>query len=180
MANMETSPAGLRDQLTGALIGIARAVDGNEHLISASTDKIIREGLAAAHFDSYADDKSLRTLIQCAETEKRKLIPLCYECAAPCGKNNNYDMRRLWTASEDAASLKMLLLCGIRSLAADTCRAALLGRIDQEVSRFFYRALFAIGEKSFGVPELLPVAADFGKMNLRCMALLDEADDKGV
>ena len=32
----------LQAQLVGALIGIARAVDGNEHLISDSTDKIVR------------------------------------------------------------------------------------------------------------------------------------------
>ena len=176
MEDTKTNIAGLqlRTQLIGTLIGIARAVDGNEHLISDSTDKIVREGLAAALPDANWDNDPLSALIQRAADEKRKLIPHCYECAAPCGKNNNYDMRRLCTTDEDIRSLKLLLLCGIRSMAAYACRAAALGRTDYEVNRFFYQALFAIGEESFGVQELLPIAMKFGEMDLRCMALLDK------
>ena len=173
MESMRIETAGLQEQLTGALIGIARAVDGNEHLISDSTDKIVREGLAATLPGASLGDDAISALIQDAEEEKKKLIPLCYECAAPCGKNNNYDIRRLYTEEEDICSLKLLILCGIRSMAVHACRAAELGQTDQEVSRFFYQALFAVGEESFGVQELLPVAAQFGKMNLRCMDLLD-------
>ena len=173
METKRTGKAGLQDQLTGVLIGIARAVDGNEHLISDSTDKILRDGLAAALPDSDLTEDSLSALIQDAEDEKRRLIPLCYECASPCGKNNNYDMRRLYTADGDICSLKLLILCGIRSMAAYARRAAALGHTDREVDRFFYQALFAVGEESFGVPELLAVAMKFGKLDLRCMALLD-------
>lgn len=174
METMRADTAGLLDQLTGVLIGIARAVDGNAHLISGSTDKIVREGLAAALPNGNSEDDSLSALIRRAEEEKRKLIPLCYECASPCGKNNNYDMRRLYAAEEDICSLKLLILCGIRSMAAYACRAADLGRTDQEVNRFFYQALFVIGEESFEVPELLSVTAKFRKMDVRCKALLDE------
>ena len=163
----------LQDQLTGILIGIARAVDGNEHLISDSTDKIVREGLAAALSEADLRGDLLTALIQRAEEEKRRLIPGCYECASPCGKNSNYDMCRLWNADEDVCSLKLLLLCGIRSAAACACRAAALGHTDQEVNRFFYQALFAVGEESFGVQELLPIAMKFGTVNLRCEALLN-------
>ena len=170
--NMAALP--LQDQLVGALIGIARAVDGNEHLIFDSTDEIVREGLAAALPGANLGNDSLSALIRRAEDEKKKLIPLCYECAAPCGKNHNYDMRRLRTADEDICSLKQLILCGIRNMAVYSCRAAALGRTDHEVNRFFYQALFAIGEESFGVQELFPVAMKFGKMNLRCIALLDK------
>ena len=170
--NMTELP--LQAQLVGALIGIARAVDGNEHLISDSTDKIVREGLAAALPDTNLGSDSLSALIQRAEDERKKLIPHCYECAAPCGKNHNYDMRRLCTADEDICSLKLLILCGIRNMAVYACRAAALGRTDHEVNRFFYQALFAVGEEGFGTQELLPAAMKFGKMNLRCIALLDK------
>lgn len=176
MEDTGTNIAGFRlqDQLVGALIGIARATDGNEHLISDSTDKIMREGLAATFPGAESGDDSLSALIQRAEEEKKKLIPLCYECAAPCGKNNNYNMHRLCTAEEDVRSLKLLILCGIRSMAVYACRAAVLGRTDHEVSRFFYQALFAVGEESFGMQELLPVTAKFWEMELRCLALLDQ------
>ena len=176
MEDIRANTAGLQlqAQLIGVLIGIARAVDGNEHLISDATDKIVREGLAAMLPDENLGDDSLSALIQRAEEEKRKLIPLCYECAAPCGKNNNYDMRRLCAADEDICSLKQLILCSIRGMAAYACRAAALGRTDHDVDRFFYQALFAIGEESFGVQELLPVAMEFGKMELRCIGLLNQ------
>ena len=170
MEDTMTSITALQDALTGVLIGIARAVDGNEHLISDSTDQIIREGLAAALPNAEPEAASLSALLQRAEDEKRKLIPHCYECAAPCGKNDNYDMRRLQGLDADICSLKLLLLCGIRSMAAYACRAAAAGHMDREVNRFFYLALFAIGEESFGVKELLPVAAEFGKLHLRCAA----------
>ena len=161
-------------QLTGALIGIARAVNGNEHLISDSTDKILRDGLAATRPDLDLENDSLSALIEDAEKEKRRLIPLCYECASPCGRNNNYDMSRLCAADEDIYSLKLLILCGIRSMAVYACRAAGLGRTDHEVNRFFYQALFAVGEENFGVQELLAVAIKFGKMDMHCTALLDK------
>lgn len=173
METISNDKVELQEQLTGALIGIARAVDGNEHLITESTDKIVREGLTATLPDTSLGNDSLSALIQDAENEKRKLIPLCYECAAPCGKNNNYDMRRLYTAEEEICSLKLLILCGIRSLAVSVCRAAALGRADHDINRFLYQALFSVGEESFGVQELLPVAMKFGKMELRCKALLD-------
>ena len=174
METIGTGKAGLQAQLTGVLIGIARATDGNEHLISDSTDKIVRDGLAATIPDSDLKEESLSALIQDAEDEKRRLIPLCYECASPCGKNNNYDMCRLRTADEGIYSLKLLLLCGIRSMAAYACRAAALGHTDREVNRFFYQALFAIGEESFGVQELFAIAMKFGKIHMRCTALLDK------
>ena len=77
METISTDKVELREQLTGALIGIARAVDGNEHLITESTDKIVREGLAATLPDTGLGNDSLSALIQDAEDEKRKLIPLC-------------------------------------------------------------------------------------------------------
>ena len=37
--------AKLQDRLTGALIGLARAIEGNEYKISATTDQLVIEGL---------------------------------------------------------------------------------------------------------------------------------------
>jgi len=160
----------LQNRLTGALIGIARAVDGNEHLISESTDQIVLEGLSATltNFDRY----SLSALIQRAADEKKRLIPHCFECASPCGKNNDYNMSRLWTADEDVLSLKVLLLLGIRGMAY-ACHAAAQEHVDQDLTRFFYQALFAIGEESFGTQELLPIVKKVGEITPRYMALPD-------
>ena len=47
--------------------------------------------------------------------------------------------------------------------------------MDEEVNRFFAKALFAIGE-DWGMEELLPVVMEVGEKNLVCMALLDRAN----
>lgn len=39
--------AEMQDQLTGKLIGLARTIDGNEHLISHAANQVVREGLFA-------------------------------------------------------------------------------------------------------------------------------------
>lgn len=162
----------LRDVLTGALIGIARAVDGNEHLISAATNQIVQEGLSALLHDP--DGGSLSPLIQRVKEEKKRLIPNCYECAAPCGKNNDYDMQRLAEADEEVRSLKLLLLSGTQWMSVYARRAAALGRTDPRVDRFFYQALFAIGEESFGTQELLQIIMKYGEIHSRCMDLLNK------
>ena len=50
-----------------------------------------------------------------------------------------------------------------------------LGYTDDEVNRFFAKALFAVGE-DWGMEELLPIVLEVGEKNLKCMALLDKAN----
>ena len=158
--------ARLRDKLIGALIGLARATDGNEHLISESSTAVIVESLLAAD----KDPGTLNGLLERVEAEKKKMVPDCFTCAAPCGKNNDYDMDKLRTAGEEIRSLKGLLLLGIRGMAADAYRAAALGHHEQEVDRFFYKALIVIGMDDWTAEQLLPVVLEMGK---KCMAMLE-------
>ena len=46
--------------------------------------------------------------------------------------------------------------------------AMVLGYTDEEVNRFFAKALFAIGE-DWGMDELLPIVMEVGEKNLKCM-----------
>ena len=50
------------------------------------------------------------------------------------------------TAQEDIRSLKSLILFGVRGMAAYAHHAMVLGYMDDEVNRFFAKALFAVGE----------------------------------
>ena len=43
----QADTAALQDRLTGKLIGLANAVSGNEHLISAASNAVVVEGLFA-------------------------------------------------------------------------------------------------------------------------------------
>lgn len=164
--------AELQDKLTGALIGLTRAAKENEHLVSATTDKIVVESLFATITNVNFNNDSISALIQRVEEEKQKLVPN----SSFCSRNNNYDMQKLWTADEDIRSLKSLILFGIRGVAAYAYHASVLGFIDSDVNKFFYKALFAVGMDDWGMAELLPIAMEVGEINLKCMALLDKAN----
>lgn len=165
----------LQDKLTGALIGLARAAEGNPYDISSVTDRLIIEGLFSTITNVNFNNATLEDLIRRIEAEKKRLVPSCYGCGSACGKNENYNMEELWNANEDIRSLKSLILFGIRGIAAYAYHADVLGYQDEEVNRFFYKALCVIG-MDWGMEQLLPVVMETGEVNLKCMALLDKAN----
>lgn len=168
--------ARLQDELTGALIGLARATEGNEQLVTEEMNQLVLEGLFTTITNVNFNDETLNLLIDKIEDTKKKLVPNCFTCSDSCGRNNNFDMNTLWTTDEDIRSLKSLILFGIRGMAAYAYHASVLGYTDETISKFFYKALFAIGMKDWGMDKLLPIVLEVGKVNLRCMELLDQAN----
>ena len=165
--------ANLQDQLTGALIGLARAADTTAP--AASTHRAVIEGLFTTLTNVNFNEETGRQQIDAVRREKAALIPNCDTCASPCGRTDEYDMNLLWEANEDIRSLKSLILFGLRGMAAYAYHAMVLGYTDEEVNRFLYEGLFAIGE-DWGMEELLPIVMKVGQVNLKCMALLDKAN----
>ena len=168
--------ARLQDELTGALIGLARATEGNEQLVTEEMNQLVLEGLFTTITNVNFNDETLKLLIDKIEDTKKKLVPNCFTCSDSCGRNNNFDMSTLWTTDEDIRSLKSLILFGIRGMAAYAYHASVLGYTDETISKFFYKALFAIGMKDWEMDELLPIVLEVGEVNLRCMELLDQAN----
>ena len=168
--------ARLQDELTGVLIGLARAVGGNEHLVTEEMNQLVLEGLFTTITNVNFNDETLKLFINKIEDTKKKLVPNCFTCSGSCGRNNNFDMNTLWTTDEDIRSLKSLILFGIRGMAAYAYHASVLGYTDETISKFFYKALFAVGMKDWGMDELLPIVLEVGEVNLRCMELLDQAN----
>ena len=168
--------ARLQDELTGALIGLARATEGNEQLVTEEMNQLVLEGLFTTITNVNFNDETLKLLIDKIEDTKKKLVPNCFTCSDSCGRNNNFDMSTIWTTDEDIRSLKSLILFGIRGMAAYAYHASVLGYTDETISKFFYKALFAIGMKDWGMDKLLPIVLEVGKVNLRCMELLDQAN----
>ena len=166
--------ARLQDELTGALIGLARAVDDTA-AISKRTGQVIIEGLFTTVTNVSFDDAAIQNMIQKVRAEKERLVPDCSKCQSSCGKTDEYDMQQLWDADEDVRSLKSLILFGIRGMAAYAYHANVLNYEDAEVNRFFCEALFKIGYEE-SVETLLPVVLKVGEINLKCMALLDKAN----
>ena len=166
--------AGLQDQLTGALVGLARTTDGNTQP-TENTYKLLIKGLFTTITNVNFNDVTLKALIDEVHAEKEKLVPLCGECASPCGRNDDYDMTKVWDADEDIRSLKSLILFGVRGMAAYAYHAGVLGYSDQRVNEFIAKALFAIGEE-WGMDELLPIVLEVGEVNFICMEMLDKAN----
>lgn len=166
--------AELQDQLTGALIGLSRAVD-NAPDVNEGTWRLMIEGLFTTVTNVSFNEKTIRELIDRVHEEKARLVPGCSGCGSRCGRNDDYDMNLLWNAQEDIRSLKSLILFGVRGMAAYAHHAMMLGYADEEVNHFFAKALFAVGE-DWGMDALLPIVMEVGEKNLKCMALLDKAN----
>ena len=166
--------AELQDELTGALIGLARATDGDTP-VNADTWRLMIEGLFTTVTNVSFNEKTIRELIEQVHAEKERLAPKGSGFGSRCGRNDDYDMNLLWNAQEDIRSLKSLILFGVRGMSAYAHHAMVLGYTDEEVNRFFAKALFAVGE-DWGMDELLPIVMEVGEKNLKCMALLDKAN----
>ena len=150
--------AKLQDELTGALVGLARKTGDN---VSSDVATVMIKGLFTTVTNVNFDADSISAITK--------------EVQSLSGGNNDYDMQQLWNADEDIKSLKSLILFGIRGMAAYAYHAQVLGKTSDEVNQFFAKALKAIGE-DLGMDELLPIVLEVGEKNLACMKMLDEAN----
>lgn len=80
--------AKLQDELTGALIGLARAVDGAQ-TISKRTGQIIMEGLFTTVTNVSFDNAAIEKMIQKVRAEKERLVPDCSSCQSPAVRQTN-------------------------------------------------------------------------------------------
>ncbi len=110
-AGKKADTAELQDKLTGALISLARAVDGST-AISKRTGQIIIEGLFTTITNVSFDNAAIEKMIREVRAEKGRLVPGCSKCPSSCGRTDDYDMQQLWDADEDVRSLKSLILFG--------------------------------------------------------------------
>ena len=166
----KSDTANLQDELTGALIGLARASEGQSPL-PESTGRILTEGLFTTVTNVSFDDASIRRQIERAHREKERIL----SGSAACVQADDYRMKDLWDADENIRSLKSLILFGMRGMAAYACHARVLGYEDPEVDQFFCSGLSAIGQ-DLTMEQLLPIVLKVGEINLKCMALLDRAN----
>ena len=166
--------AALQDELTGALIGLARSTDSDTER-DPEVCRAMIEGLFTTVTNVNFDEATIRERIEHVHEIKSKLVPNCASCESSCGRTEDYDMHLVWDADEDIRSLKSLILFGIRGMAAYAYHAMVLGYTDDEVNAFFSKALTAIGE-DWGMDKLLPMVMEVGEKNLKCMELLDKAN----
>ncbi|MFH0839022.1 MAG: hydroxylamine reductase [Candidatus Omnitrophota bacterium] len=76
---------------------------------------------------------------------------------------------------DDIRSLREILLYGMKGMAAYADHAMILGKSNEEVTAFFYKGLAALVNDSLTVNDLMALIMEFGKVNLKCLEMLDTA-----
>ena len=151
-----------QDELICTLIGLARAAENKK--TGGKTDDLIMQGLFSTLTNVNFDPVRIEEFRQQAEAEKLKL-----------GGAEDYNPDILFHGDTDIVSLRSTLLFGLKGMAAYAWHAHVLGKDNPEVIAWFYKGLRAVGEEH-SIDEWLSLIMEFGQINYKCMALLDEAN----
>lgn len=130
----------MEEKLIGALIGIARATDGSEHLITQEVTEYLRRALK----ENTSDEAVASRLVKEAEAVKRSMVPNCFLCANPCGRTSDYDLKEMHREPQAVREKKEAILQALRNPDALSDGA-------------IYRGLFAIGLEGYTPEELQSV-----------------------
>ncbi|WP_428898486.1 hydroxylamine reductase [Parelusimicrobium proximum] len=156
-----------QDKLTAEIINLSRAALKGKR--TKESDKLIVDSLFTCVTNVDFDTQVVVALKDKVIKEREKIE-----------KENNikvdlFDYKTLWEGDKDDVSLRSALLFGMRGMAAYAHHARVLGKEDDGVNAWFYKGLVSIGDKHTA-DERLNLIMEFGKINLRCMEILDEAN----
>ncbi|MFR2404797.1 MAG: hydroxylamine reductase, partial [Eubacterium callanderi] len=156
--------AHLQDELTGAMIGLARVME-KEEAPNDEVSRLVMKGLFTTVTNVNFNDPTIKKQVEDLHNLQKAIG----------GEICDFDMQELWSANEDIRSLKSLILFGLRGMAAYAYHADVLGYHNEDVNAFFLTALRAIGGEE-DMDTLLALVMDTGNVNLQCMAMLDKAN----
>jgi hydroxylamine reductase len=151
-----------QDELTAALISLGKASKGKTP--DKKTDELVMQSLFATLTNTNFDPAKIDELKKGVLAAKAKL-----------GQAEDFKVENLWKGNPDLVSLRSTLLFGMRGMAAYAWHAHVLGKDDKEVTAWLYKGLNAIGEEH-SVDQWVGLLMEFGMTNLKCMALLDDAN----
>lgn len=156
--------AHIQDELTCEMIALAAASLKNPQEKTKVADKIV-DGLFTTLTNVNFDGVKIDELTKATRELKEKI-----------GGSEAMNTDALFfDGAEDIVSLRSTLLFGMRGMAAYAHHARVLGKRDEEVDDWFIKGMAAISEE-YSVDEWLSLLMEFGNINLKCMALLDEAN----
>ena len=154
--------AELQDNLVYELIRLAVAAEKNG-VHNEQIDRLFADGLFTTLTNVNFDDDSIRDF---TDRVKAKRISI---------GDTDCETVELWKGETDIVSLRSTFLFGMKGMAAYAHHAMNLGYRDNEVSSWFYKGLCAVNEEHT-VEEWLELIMKFGKVNFKCMELLDRAN----
>ncbi len=160
----QASTACLQDELTGAMIDLARCAVKKG--LEVDVSGLLIAGLFTTVTNVNFNDETLRARIGEVKAKTREIGGTERPTAV---------MEQIWHSDEDLRSLQSLILFGLRGMAAYAWHARVLGRRAAAVDQFFAEGLAALVEEP-AFDTLLPLALKVGEVNLKCMELLDSAN----
>lgn len=154
--------ARLQDELVIALIRLAEAVQ-EKGVRTRETDRLLIDGLFTTLTNVNFDNQAIQGVIDRAVEERKKL------------EMKEIPVVDLFVGETDLVSLRSTLLFGMKGMAAYAHHADRLGQRDEEINQWFYKGLCEINREN-SVNEWLELILEFGRVNLKCMELLDKAN----
>ena len=133
-----TNWTSLQKELFCALVGLARAQDGNEWRRNKQTDQIVCQSLCLLADYPIASDSLLQNALKQVRAEKDRLSPGCSACASPCGRTEDLSWSFLIQESETIKTIKRNILLTLPYVAMKCI-------IEQHPTEIIYDALFQIG-----------------------------------
>ena len=124
-----------KQHLLGQLIGLARATEGNEHLLRPETCVLVCDALTALA----EGDADWNKLLERIDEEKHRLVPMCYQCLGGCGRNDAYDVGLLRLDAPGLRKAKYDLLDRLIAAAAQS----------QGREQGLYLGLYALGREDW-------------------------------
>ena len=156
----------IQKELLGALIGLARSVDGrgeaakgesqefssgdsNGHRPDKATHEILLGGICAANPEKELREEDGKSWIARVEAEKNRLNPDCAVCKGKCGRTDNYDLEEMETDEPSDRARKEQILAELFPMAEKLQQLRKETKEQNEelqgAVNFLYKALFAIG-----------------------------------
>ncbi|WP_130806435.1 hydroxylamine reductase [Senegalia massiliensis] len=181
--------ANLQDLLIYTLKGISEIVVKGDLSVSelGYVNNKMLNGLFVtitnANFDEDSIVKEIEKMIEIRDELRRKVEVSELHDSATFKVNGKEDMIKkgenvgvLDTENEDVRSLRELITYGLKGMAAYTDHAVNLGKSDDEICEFIYKALQATLDDSLSADELVALTMETGNFGVKSMALLDEAN----
>jgi len=191
--------AALQDLLVFQMKGISRYADEarKKGIKTDEADKFVMEGLFTTVTNVSFDPERIAEIIKSGAEVKASLKAAYLEQGGteiedPAakwepsgdldaliaeGNKVGIDSEVFGPEDEDTHSLKQLITYGLKGMAAYAHHASVLGFEDDEIFAFFHEALAAL-TKEQSVSDLVALTLKVGEVNLKTMALLDQANNE--
>ncbi|MGO1712608.1 MAG: hydroxylamine reductase, partial [Senegalia sp. (in: firmicutes)] len=181
--------ANLQDLLIYSLKGISEIViKGNLNVpeLGEVNNKMLNGlfvTITNANFDEDSIAKEINKMIEIRDELRSKVEISDLHDSATFTVDGKEDMLKkgeeigvLTTENEDVRSLRELITYGLKGMAAYTDHALNLGKTNEEIYDFIYKALQATLDDSLSADDLVALTIETGNYGVKSMALLDEAN----